>query len=113
MIITVTQEDIDCGEPRSSNRCAIARAVSRETGQDCLVSPCGIRVGDYWSNMLPITEEARYFITHFDVGRPGIKPFSFELDYTPVISPTLEDMDLPSFKPQKKHESTYSHVGSF
>lgn len=70
MLIQVTQEGIDSGELRTSTRCAIAKALQRQTGAPL------VNVGKVlgftkestwlWYHLVP---EAGDFVRQFDAGR--------------------------------------------
>lgn len=78
--VTVLQDDIDNGEPRMMKECAVARAVSRDTGFTARVSGRWIRV--YPPDGRPVLylapECVLFFACRFDEGRP-VEPFKFEM----------------------------------
>jgi hypothetical protein len=98
--ITVLQDDIDNGKPRSSRDCAIALAAKRELFTDILIGSTDIWIGSTGftaSNIetpaergtLPV--EALAFILRFDQGLP-VEPFKFEVDLQPKLP-----VSYPSF----------------
>jgi hypothetical protein len=78
--ITVLQDDIDNGKPRSGRDCAIALAAKRELFTDNLwVSAVGIATP---AERGELPSEARAFIPQFDQKLP-VEPFKFEIDMEP------------------------------
>ena len=80
MRIEVTQEDIDNGEKRKCDTCAVAIAAHRAF-KDCIILVDGeqmdvIRNGKW--KVIDLPDSATRFIEDFDAGRP-VQPFSFEV----------------------------------
>lgn len=74
--ISVTEDDILKGKPRSSNHCPIARAANRvHHAEDVRVYYCGILTS---RGRIPLPQSATDFITRFDVGLK-VSPFSFTI----------------------------------
>ncbi len=78
MIIEVTQDDIDKGEPRACLSCPVTLALNRITGEECHVGSY-IRIPNFGTFNYP--GQVIEFINNFDMGRP-VNPFSFELHAT-------------------------------
>ncbi len=99
MRIEVTQDDIDHGVRRECDRCPIARALKRATGEawdvgesnDHQATTC--RRGGDRAKWLKLPDEATNFMFAFDNGFP-VWPFSFEFD--PDQQPDMETPPLPT-----------------
>lgn len=75
MRITVTAEDIAAGVPCSHDRCPIALALLRQTGECWLVDNYSVERADGGRAHLPM--KAYYWTLRFDRGQP-VEPFEFE-----------------------------------
>jgi hypothetical protein len=81
MIITVTKQDIQEGQRRDPEQCAIARALVRAGLDHCGVMGPSLMVADRWGRLtsMLLPEAVSDWIFHFDAGNP-VSPISFELD---------------------------------
>ncbi len=79
IIINVTQEDIDQGQPHKSRTCPVALAIQRATNIENIEVGhigCAILIKRY----ITFPDGVQNFIQKFDNKLP-VDPFSFELDY--------------------------------
>ena len=87
--VTVTQEDIDNGDPGMCYECPVARALSRATGRRCRVKeptrwgfsdgPTGSK-SDNVVDPFRLPPDAATFVETFDdFGAERVVPFSFEI----------------------------------
>jgi hypothetical protein len=76
LVINVTQEDIDRGEPCSTNYCPIARAIRRKVGPEAYIS-----VGDTTAAIdrtnYRVSPRAADFIHSFDENELSVSPGTF------------------------------------
>lgn len=78
MRIYVTEEDIKNGVKTDPNRCPVARAIHRATGEDWKVMPYSIEKSDQY---VPAPMCVSNFVYAFDRGYSLLtKPFCFEID---------------------------------
>lgn len=78
MTITVSQDDIEQGQPLKGLSCPIALAIKRATGLEYV----GVGVRQYWYKDLAggvLPPEVTEFVKAFDSGKP-VEPFTFELE---------------------------------
>lgn len=74
--VSITQEDIDVGEPRNGRKCAVNRAIKRATGSTGVwVDGMTIEI-DGKEYRTPSAVET--FINDLDNGRP-VEPFEFRI----------------------------------
>lgn len=80
--IEVTEADIEKGAPRDGCGCPLALAISRKLDYP----RCSVALGNavlhgkgFYSEDIPLPEEACEFYHDFDYGRP-VSPFSFTID---------------------------------
>lgn len=94
MNITVTKEDIECGQRRDPENCAIARALVRAGLDHFGVMGPSIMVADGWGRLasLRLPEEVSDWILNFDAGNL-VEPLSFKLDLPPRPQPAAEPSD--------------------
>jgi hypothetical protein len=80
MLINVTQDDIDKGEPCRAFCCPIALAIERQTKAlpESVVVYRQITIGSKF--IMDSPPEVLNFIDKFDDGK-NVEPFSFELPY--------------------------------
>lgn len=98
--ITVLQDDIDNGKPRSSMDCGIALAAKHELFTDNLwVNGLGIET---LTERGTLPSEARAFISRFDQKLP-VEPFKFEIDMEPK-PPVM------SYRGQDQYYSAYQKL---
>lgn len=81
MNITVTREDIEHGQRRDPEQCAIARALMRAGLDHFGVMGPSVMVADGWGRLtsLRLPESVSDWIFNFDAGNP-VEPISFRLD---------------------------------
>lgn len=82
LTISVTQEDIDNGEPEEPDACPIALSVERLVGANNWIGVTDVDLC-IWSPKLemqpytqPLPRSAQKFVTRFDGGK-AVKPFRF------------------------------------
>jgi hypothetical protein len=83
MIINVTQQHIDKGEPGFSSRCPIALAVKDATGAPWVIAD-GTEIAWSFDYLDPFhsfkpSDELVTFMENFDLNKP-VTPFSFEAE---------------------------------
>lgn len=81
MTITVTQDDIDSGRPRSCSSCPVAIAIKRKHPRSRDVSVGLMIIISYKTRsprVLQVPYVASRFMFHFDLDSP-VHPFTFEL----------------------------------
>jgi hypothetical protein len=79
MLIHVTQDDIDQGRPGNSYECPIARAISRETGEETEVGGGYFQLHS-WKQYKTLPDHAVAFIETFDTKGPEhVQPITLDL----------------------------------
>jgi hypothetical protein len=76
--VSVTQRDIDKGEPICDNRCPIALAISRTVKRRVGVTYGAVYLLNEVHQMYELTPTAERFIRRFDNGQP-VQPFTFTM----------------------------------
>lgn len=81
MIITVTKQDIQDGQRRDPEQCAIARALVRAGLDHCGVMGPSVMLADAWGRLtsMKLPEVISDWVFNFDAGNP-VSPISFELE---------------------------------
>ena len=99
--ISVTQEDIDLGDPCNCRACPIARAGERALGP-CAVSGDTIRFFGYnGGKAIPLPDKARVFVDVVDGWWDGydkskLVPFSFDVEIEEPVVISEETHENPS-----------------
>jgi hypothetical protein len=78
--LSVTDEDIEFGNPGESESCPIARAFERATGVPCSVSEDTIEFRDSCCDPILLPEVAKNFVFEYDLGFRDVEPTSFEIE---------------------------------
>lgn len=77
--VSVTQEDIDYGEAGHYEKCTVALALYRATGEVWHVSGLQAHRASHNSPNITLPSTASDFVTAFDNGEL-VKPFSFSME---------------------------------
>ena len=99
MYITVTKEDIELGQRRDPEQCAVAKALLRAGLEHLGVMGPSVMVSDGWGRLtsVKLPEVVSDWIFNFDAGN-AVAPFSFEVE---MPSPTLTKRSLPPGEPPR------------
>ena len=81
MTITVTQQDIDNGQRRSTCECPVALAASRTTGRKAYVTNTTL---SFTISTVALPEMVRAFVHSYDA-RKHVKPFKFDIQLPKVL----------------------------
>ncbi|MGH7970970.1 MAG: hypothetical protein ACREIC_19795 [Limisphaerales bacterium] len=111
MNITVTKEDIEYGQRRDPENCAIARALARAGLDHFGVMGPSVMVADGWGRLtsLRLTEEVSDWIFNFDAGNP-VDPLYFKLDLPPRPEPAAERTLDGKREPRSAPEQTANPI---
>jgi len=82
MKITVTRQDIQQGQRRDPEQCAVARALVRAGFEHSGVMGPSVMMPDRWGRLisLPLPAVVSDWIFDFDAGKP-VRPITFEMDF--------------------------------
>jgi hypothetical protein len=102
MKITVTQEDIQAGQRRDPEQCAVALALFRAGLDHCGVMGPSVTVSDAFGRLicLPLPVAVSDWIFDFDAGK-AVGPITFEMDFVQKRprSPTLRERQTRASQP--------------
>jgi len=84
MKITVTRQDIQQGQRRDPEQCAVARALLRAGLEHAGVMGPSVMMSDGWGRLisLPLPAAVSDWIFDFDAGKP-VRPIAFEMNFDP------------------------------
>lgn len=83
MLIRITQKDIDLGLPNECSQCAVARAISRDTGKETHVFFENRQaIAHIDLDLVPLPPCVARFIQCFDAGTT-VEPLTFVIPYGP------------------------------
>jgi len=99
MNITVTKEDIEYGQRRDPENCAIARALVRAGLDHFGVMGPSVMVADGWGRLtsLRLPEEVSDWIFNFDAGNP-VEPLHFKINLPPRPEPAAKRGEEPKLE---------------
>ena len=108
MKINVTAQDIQQGQKRDPEQCAVARALLRAGLNHSGVMGPSVMVSDAWGRLisLPLPTAVSDWIFNFDAGK-AVRPSSFEMDVaakpaSSPLPPVFSTAEAPQSLPEPK-----------